>query len=124
MATQSATGWKCWASRAAKTGACSPLKRSGEPASSRGGRECQPLAFLLFGRLHLSAFLKRHPRVSIRALFAGSVLDFFDQSNSFGFGYMLIAFRFDRHQRVRARYSDGVQPVQVRSARLREVALS
>jgi DNA-binding transcriptional LysR family regulator len=39
---------------------------------------------LLFGRLHVgpivSAFLKRHPRVSMRVHFADNVLDFFDQN--------------------------------------------
>lgn len=39
---------------------------------------------LLFGRLHVSpivtAFLKRHARVSMRVLFADNVLDFFDQN--------------------------------------------
>ena len=39
---------------------------------------------VLFGRLHVapvvSAFLKRHPRVSMRVLFADGVLDFFDHA--------------------------------------------
>lgn len=39
---------------------------------------------VLFGRLHVTpivnAFLKRHPRVSMRVLFADSMLDFFEQN--------------------------------------------
>lgn len=39
---------------------------------------------VLFGRLHvtpvINAFLKRHPRVSLRVIFADTVLDFFDQN--------------------------------------------
>ena len=39
---------------------------------------------VMFGRLHVGpiihAFLKRHPRVSLRVIFADSVLDFFDQN--------------------------------------------
>jgi DNA-binding transcriptional LysR family regulator len=39
---------------------------------------------LLFGRLHvapiITAFLKRHARVTLRVLFADNVLDFFDQN--------------------------------------------
>jgi DNA-binding transcriptional LysR family regulator len=39
---------------------------------------------VLFGRLHVTpivdAFLKRHPRVTMRVLFADSVLDFFDHN--------------------------------------------
>lgn len=38
----------------------------------------------LFGRLHVSSiitgFMKRHPRVTLRALFADQVLDFFEQN--------------------------------------------
>jgi DNA-binding transcriptional LysR family regulator len=39
---------------------------------------------VLFGRLHvtpiINAFLKRHPRVSMRVVFADSMLDFFEQN--------------------------------------------
>jgi DNA-binding transcriptional LysR family regulator len=39
---------------------------------------------VMFGRLHvapiINAFLRRHPRVTLRVIFADSVLDFFDQN--------------------------------------------